>query len=351
MSKANTAAAWAEAIAYDDSHGYDQANRWGPDLDCSSLTILAYEKAGVPVKSRGATYTGNMRRVFLECGFSDVTAQIDLGSGAGLVRGDVLLNERSHTAICLGGGRIVNASGNEFGGAVGGMTGDQTGREIAVIGYYNFPWDCVLRYMEKSTEEGAAGGASSAPANAHTAANTYVVKSGDTLTAIAARLGVELAALIRENGITDPNRIFPGHVLKIPGKDSSPAADTGDPNDKKEAAEHNDRPGTYTVRNGDTLTAIAARLGVELAALILENGITDPNWIFPGQVLKIPGYDPSPAAAAKEKNASAPRPAADAGRQDDSRTISITVKALTLERLKQRAGELGIGEYLDRIIQ
>lgn len=63
-----------EKIATDDSHGYSQDSRWGnPDYDCSSLVIQAWEQAGVPVKTAGATYTGNMYNIFLKWGFKDVT--------------------------------------------------------------------------------------------------------------------------------------------------------------------------------------------------------------------------------------------------------------------------------------
>lgn len=135
-----------EAWASDPAHGYDQANRWGPDYDCSSAVISAWELAGVPVKTNGATYTGNMRGVFLRCGFEDVTGSVDLTTGAGLQRGDVLLNILHHTAMYCGNGMEVEASINENGGVTGGMTGDQTGREFLVRPYRNYPWDCVLRY-------------------------------------------------------------------------------------------------------------------------------------------------------------------------------------------------------------
>ena len=42
--------------------------------------------------------------------------------------------------------QLVQASINEYGTVTGGQTGDQTGREIYTRGYYNYPWDCVLRY-------------------------------------------------------------------------------------------------------------------------------------------------------------------------------------------------------------
>ena len=76
--KINTAVEWALQIANDNSHGYDQGNRWGPDYDCSSLLIQAWENAGVPVKSGGASYTGNMYDVFIACGFTDVTSSVDI---------------------------------------------------------------------------------------------------------------------------------------------------------------------------------------------------------------------------------------------------------------------------------
>ena len=41
----NAAVAFMEAMAADDTHGYDQASRWGPDYDCSSLVISAWKKA------------------------------------------------------------------------------------------------------------------------------------------------------------------------------------------------------------------------------------------------------------------------------------------------------------------
>lgn len=146
-----TAVRTVEDYAADDSHGYDQAQRWGErgDYDCSSLIITAWQLAGVPVKKRGATYTGNMRSVFLACGFADVTGQVELMMGVGLQRGDVLLNERNHTAMYVGNGQMVEASLNERGTTTGGAPGDQTGQEIRKCPYrrYSQGWDCVLRYM------------------------------------------------------------------------------------------------------------------------------------------------------------------------------------------------------------
>lgn len=143
-SKVEAATTWMERLAADNSHGYSQANRFGPDYDCSSAVIQAWEEAGVPVKTKGAITTRNMRPVFLACGFQDVTPIVDRTTGAGLKRGDVLLNIANHTAMVTGPGRVVHARGSEG----HSEPGDQTGNEIRIQNYWNFPWDCVLRYPE-----------------------------------------------------------------------------------------------------------------------------------------------------------------------------------------------------------
>lgn len=152
MSVINSACNWAVGIANDDSHGYDQIHRWGtPDYDCSSLVISAFEQAGVPVKEAGATYTGNMKNAFEKCGFK----VIPYGKGTVLRRGDVLLNEKHHTALYLGDGKLVQATSNENGGIYNGKQGDQTGKEIRVQNFYNYSkgWDYILRYPDEKKEE------------------------------------------------------------------------------------------------------------------------------------------------------------------------------------------------------
>lgn len=144
-SKIEAAVTWMENLAADNSHGYSQSNRWGPDYDCSSAVITAWQQAGVPVKVNGATYTGNMRAAFLLAGFKDVTPSIDLATGLGLHRGDVLLNYTSHTAMSIGNGMLVHARSSEG----NSIPGDQNGQEIRIQPYFDFhPWDCVLRYPE-----------------------------------------------------------------------------------------------------------------------------------------------------------------------------------------------------------
>lgn len=153
MSKTEKAIQWMEETADSAKHGYDQRYRWGEkgDYDCSSAVITAWENAGVPVKTMGATYTGNMYRVFIQAGFKDVTATCNLNNGDGMKRGDVLLNDANHTAMFCGNYRLVQASINEKGTVIGGVPGDQTGREFWIRSYYNYPWTHILRYGETDT--------------------------------------------------------------------------------------------------------------------------------------------------------------------------------------------------------
>lgn len=150
MSNTDTAIANALAIANDSKHGYDQGSRWGPDYDCSSFLITVWQDAGVPVKTAGASYTGNMLFAFKKCGFKDVKNSVNIKTGSGLKKGDILLG-KGHVVMYIGNGKIVHASINEFGRVTGGKPGDQTGKEVCVRTYYNKPWLHVLRYTGESS--------------------------------------------------------------------------------------------------------------------------------------------------------------------------------------------------------
>lgn len=110
------------------------------------------------------------------------------------------------------------------------------------------------------------GNAAPAPA----AAGQYTVVSGDNLSSIAARYNTSWQTLQSLNGIADPNKIYPGQVLKVPGGGAAaPAAQT------------------YTVKSGDNLSSIASKFGTSWQRLQQINGIPDANKIYPGQVLKV----------------------------------------------------------------
>lgn len=110
----------------------------------------------------------------------------------------------------------------------------------------------------------------------------HIVRWGENLTWIAAYYGVSVQAIVEANGLSDPNRIYAGQRLVIPVAEPSASTPvTGS---------------TYVVQYGDTLSGIACRFGVTIDALVRANGLLNPNWIYAGQRLIIPGVvSPSPA--------------------------------------------------------
>jgi LysM repeat protein len=119
----------------------------------------------------------------------------------------------------------------------------------------------------------------------------HVVAPGETLFRIALRYGVTVQAIAQANNITNPNLIFVGQRLTIPAGGTSPV-----PTPAPGAPAPTPAPsGTYTVARGDTLASIARRFGTSFQAIAQANGITNPNRIFVGQVLRIPsGTGPVP---------------------------------------------------------
>lgn len=97
----------------------------------------------------------------------------------------------------------------------------------------------------------------------------YVVKKGDTLSAIAKQHGITLQRLISYNHITDPDRIYPGDVIDIPHGENVSAMRF------------------YTVKPGDTLSGIAKKHQTTVKKLQQLNKIKDPDRIYPGQIIQI----------------------------------------------------------------
>lgn len=139
-------------------------------------------------------------------------------------------------------------------------------------------------------------------------AKTYTVRSGDTLSGIAAKHGVSLSTLFKVNKMNGSTIIYPGQKIKLSGSAAAPArVAAAKPAAKAKAAP---KPAaaskTYTVRAGDTLSGIAAKHGLSLSAIFKANNFNGSTIIYPGQKIKLNGT----ATAAK----SAPKVAA----QDNS---------------------------------
>ncbi|HEY5025130.1 MAG TPA: LysM peptidoglycan-binding domain-containing protein [Acidimicrobiales bacterium] len=114
-------------------------------------------------------------------------------------------------------------------------------------------------------------------------AATTTVRPGDTLSAIATRYHTTVAALVAANGITNPNQIYAGDSIVVPGPPATaPSPPPAPPVVVPSAI-------TVVVRNGDTLSAIATRYHTTVAALVSTNRISNPNLVFAGAHLSLPG--------------------------------------------------------------
>ena len=183
---AERAAKACEAVCANDNIGYSQTRRndlraaakavgWDfsritskADCDCSSLMAVCAEAAGVNMDGAytagNAPWTGNMREKFAKTGaFEILTDRKYLTTDAYLRRGDILVNEITHTCMALSDGAKAYES------TAGAVT-----------------------------------------------TKTYTVRTGDTLWGISQRYGVTVAALCAANGIDEKDYIFPGQTLVIP---------------------------------------------------------------------------------------------------------------------------------------
>lgn len=169
------AAQLMEHLVDHDWHGYSQYARWGDgegycyvsvggksfpieqgDRDCSSAVINCYQVAGIPVKDKGATYTGNLKTAFLATGSFKWHKMSGGKCVDGYVpdRGDILLNEIFHTAMMKNKTQLMQFSISETGG-IHGTTGDQTGQESSTRSFYDYPWDGCLECIDQTCIDGS----------------------------------------------------------------------------------------------------------------------------------------------------------------------------------------------------
>lgn len=131
-----------------------------------------------------------------------------------------------------------------------------------------------------TTTGGATTGGATTTGGAATGGTTvYTVQSGDSLGVIARRFGTTIAELVRLNNLTNPDALQIGQKLTVPGSGGSGGA---------VAVPSAGQGKSYTVQRGDTLLSIARRFGLTVKQLQTANNISNPDRIYPGQVLKIP---------------------------------------------------------------
>ncbi len=112
----------------------------------------------------------------------------------------------------------------------------------------------------------------------------YVVERGDSLSLIANRFNTSVNRLVALNQLPSRHRIQIGQRILLPQDDIDPnqliAAAAGVP----------PADGLYTVQRGDTVSRIVERYNLDEGELLSENGIQNPQLIYPGQQIRLPGY-------------------------------------------------------------
>jgi membrane-bound lytic murein transglycosylase D len=154
--------------------------------------------------------------------------------------------------------------------------------------------------------------------DAQRADQEHKVRSGDTLSQIAAEYRVSLAALMRVNGFTGHDMLRVGQMITLPteavgGRSAIAAAAVtsataaaavarAEPAPRKAPAPvvttTDDGARVYVVRNGDSIERIAKKTGVDADALLAANSIHNKNVIIVGQTLTLPSEDATATVAA-----------------------------------------------------
>lgn len=130
----------------------------------------------------------------------------------------------------------------------------------------------------------------------------YTIARGDTISAVAARYGLDTYAVLKLNRLTASTIIFPGQQIKLSDSATAPAAPAP-------AAKPTATAKVHTVKPGDTLSAIAAQHGVKLAEVFSWNGLGMSSIIYPGQKVKVGSVADAPAAPAPVQPPAAQAPA------------------------------------------
>lgn len=148
----------------------------------------------------------------------------------------------------------------------------------------------VLSTLITGTVAHAAGPATVQAPTRVSSSKIYTVRPGDTLTGIAARHGISLAAVFAANTMGMKTVIYPGQKITVGTAAPAPVAPKQVPTPARSSV------ATHAVVPGDTLSGIAARHGVALASVLEANNLQMRSIIYPGQKILLEAAAPAPAA-------------------------------------------------------
>jgi LysM repeat protein len=155
------------------------------------------------------------------------------------------------------------------------------------------------------------------PAANASAATSHVVQPGETLWSIAAANNMTTRTVAAFNGLSEDAQVVLGSTIMVPSTVEGyaslqtaglvPATSSASAAPAAAPAAPAAPGGGYTVRAGDTLTALAAQSGVSVQALAANNGLDPAGLLIAGTTLKLAGGGAAPAAAAPAASGPAPQ--------------------------------------------
>jgi len=207
-----------------------------------------------------------------------------------LRRGAVATSAGTLALVVLGGpilagpayaaGPMVIVRPGDTLGAIAARYGTTVARLVALNLIRNPDLILPGQVVVLAPSSGTGSGETSAPGSVV----LHVVRPGENLTRLAASYGTSIAAIVRANGLANPNWVEIGQQLRIPVAASS----TSRPGSSAT------RTSPYVVRAGETLTGIARRHGTTVEALVTLNHLPQSNFIWVGQHILVPAVRAAP---------------------------------------------------------
>ncbi|MGB3828420.1 MAG: LysM peptidoglycan-binding domain-containing protein [Ornithinimicrobium sp.] len=172
----------------------------------------------------------------------------------------------------------------------------------------------VTSMNSSSSSEGSSTSSKGASTGTQTP-RTITVRPGDTLSGIAAKYKVSAASLASINTISNTRLIYPGQSLIIhtPSTSSTSSSATSHSEASRSETSSSQKSSTrttprrVTVRSGDTLSGIAAKYDVSLAALRSANPDLEPRRLWAGTSVRLPGAGPGEGRATQSSSRSTPQ--------------------------------------------
>jgi LysM repeat protein len=209
------------------------------------------------------------------------------------------------------------------GDTVSGIAGKYGLSTASVLALNGLSWKSlifpgqVLKLTKTTTTTTAPASTPTAPAQttatttASTGTTKYTIKAGDTVTTIAKKFGVTVTAVLAANDLKVTSIIYTGRTLIIPSPSSSSTATppaTQPASTPTAPAQTTTTTGTtkYTIKAGDTVTAIAKKFGVTVAALLAANNLETSSIIYTGHTLIIPSSSSSSSTGSSTSTGTQP---------------------------------------------